>query len=215
MKYNKLFLLLIIAVLLFTACSNSNGHDDQEEVDSAEKPVIYLYPTEKTDVTVKLDYKGELDYTYPTYKDGWQVTAYPDGTLINKEDGDEYSYLFWEGKSKADYDMTKGFVVKGSETEEFLKEKLSYMGLKPKEYNEFIVYWLPRMKNNDYNLITFQGERYTDNAKLTVLPKPDSMLRVFMAYKALDKQIDIEEQELQRFNRYGFTVIEWGGAEIE
>ncbi|MBU3143847.1 hypothetical protein [Clostridium sp. CF012] len=49
--------------------------------------------------------------------------------------------------------MAKGFVVKGSETEKFLQEKLEYLGLTPKEYNEFIVYWLPVMKENKYNLL--------------------------------------------------------------
>lgn len=36
-----------------------------------------------------------------------------------------------------------------------------------------------------------------------------------MVYKPLDKAIDIPEQELEPFEREGFTVIEWGGAEME
>ncbi len=35
------------------------------------KPVIYLYPEEKTEVAVKLDYDGELTATYPDYRNGW------------------------------------------------------------------------------------------------------------------------------------------------
>ena len=64
----------------------------------AEKPVLYLYPEEETGVSVKLDYVGELTVTYPAYEDGWNMTAYPDGTLLDAE-GNEYSYLFWEGVS--------------------------------------------------------------------------------------------------------------------
>ena len=45
-------------------------------------------------------------------------------------------------------DFSRGFVVRGSDTAAFLREKLAYMGLTPREYNEFIVYWLPRMQNN-------------------------------------------------------------------
>ena len=88
------------------------------------------------------------------------------------------------------------------------------MGLTPREYNEFIVYWLPQMQNNAYNLITFQTDVYTKNAKLTITPKPDSMLRVFMAYKALEEPIEIGEPVIEPFVRQGFCVVEWGGAEI-
>lgn len=180
----------------------------------AAKPVIYLYPEEKTDVSVKLDYKGELWSTYPLYNSGWDVTAYPDGKIINKADGLEYSYLFWDGYDNTEYDMSKGFVVKGKDTAEFLQQKLSYMGLNPKEYNEFIVYWLPQMEHNNYNLITFQGDAYTDTAKLDISPEPDSLLRIFMTYKPLEKYQNIDEQQLTPFERKGFTVIEWGGSKI-
>lgn len=180
-----------------------------------DKPVIYLYPEEETDVAVKLDFNGDLICTYPDYGDGWQVTAYPDGRLIDKATGKEYSYLFWEGVSDVEYDMSRGFVVKGEDTAAFLQETLAEIGLTPREYNEFIVYWLPKMQENPYNLITFQTDVYTDNAKLTISPEPDSMLRVFMAYKALEEKIEIEAPVFEPFVRDGFTVVEWGGTEIK
>ena len=105
--------------------------------------------------------------------------------------------------------------MKGSETAKFLEEKLSEIGLNAKEANEFIVYWLPRMQENKYNLITFQTEAYTDVAKLHITPEPDSILRVFMAYKELEEPIEIEEPAIPPFERKGFTVIEWGGAEVK
>ena len=178
------------------------------------KPVIYLYPTEQTDVSVNLTLNGEFTCTYPEIGNGWQVTAQPDGTLTNLKDGREYSYLYWEGELNESYDMSQGFVVKGSDTAAFLQEKLSYMGLTPREYNEFIVYWLPLMQENPYNLITFQGDKYTSQAPLDIQPKPDSVLRVMMAYKPLDKPVDIPEQKLEQFERHGFAVVEWGGCEV-
>lgn len=178
------------------------------------KPVIYLYPEIETEVSVSLELDGALTCTYPTYKNGWNVTAKPNGTLINKDDGREYSYLYWEGIGQNDWDMSKGFVVKGVDTIEFLQEKLEYLGLTPKELNEFIVYWLPHMQNNKYNLITFQTDIYENSAKLDIIPKPDSVLRIFMVYKPLDSFIEIEEPILSKFDRNGFTVIEWGGTEI-
>ena len=213
-----LAVLLVLSCFCFVGCEPEACEDSYEDYDPSgplpEKPVIYLYPEQMTDVEVKLEFNGQLLYTYPAYDNGWNVTAYPDGTLIDKKTGLEYSYLFWEGISNVPYDMSRGFVVKGEGTAAFLQETLAAMGLTPREYNEFIVYWLPRMQDNAYNLITFQTDVYTENAKLTITPKPDSMLRVFMAYQVLEEPIEIEAPEIEPFEREGFCVVEWGGAEV-
>ncbi|MEG0942473.1 MAG: hypothetical protein RSD74_00715 [Angelakisella sp.] len=177
------------------------------------KPVIYLYPEKQTDVTVKLDFKGELWYTYPTLKDGgWNVTAYPDGRLVNKSDGTEHYYLFWDGNSNTMWQQDEGFCVAGKDTEAFLKQKLPLMGLTPREYNDFITFWVPRLISNPYNLITFAGAQYEELAPLTISPAPDSILRVHMVYKPLKEYRAIPEQTLTSFTRKGFTVVEWGGS---
>ena len=183
----------------------------------ADKPVIYLYPEKETDVHVELELtEADLSTTYPKYNNGWDVVAYPDGTLLNKADGTHHKYLFWDAVNcRTRFDFSKGFCVAGSDTESFLKEKLTYMGLTEQEMNEFIVYWLPLMEHNAYNLISFQGEAYTNSAKLNITPTPDSMLRIFMAYVPLDNAVDIEPQQLETFERNGFTVVEWGGTEIK
>ncbi len=179
-----------------------------------EKPVIYLYPEKETEVFVELDYQGKLLCTYPAYRDGWRVLARPDGTLTDLTDGNEYSYLFWDGYDNATYDLSRGYCVKGEDTAAFLREILSQMGLSPREYNEFIVHWLPQMQENPYNLITFQGESYTNIAPLEISPSPDSMLRVFMVWKPLESPIDIDAPTITPFSRRGFTVIEWGGKKL-
>ena len=185
--------------------------------DVAAKPVIYLYPEKETDVHVELELtEAELSTTYPKYNNGWDVTAYPDGNLVNKADGTHHRYLFWDAVNcRTRFDFSKGFCVAGSDTESFLKEKLTYMGLTEDEMNEFIVYWLPLMEHNRYNLISFQSEAYTDSAKLNITPTPDSMLRIFMTYVPLEEAVDIEPQQLSTFERNGFTVVEWGGSKIQ
>ncbi len=175
------------------------------------KPVIYLYPEEKTDVSVKLDLDGAVTCAYPDYRDGWEVTAYPDGTIIDKYDGEEYYCLYWEGKGAADWDMSKGFTVKREDTADFLRSKLKEIGLTPRESNEFIIYWLPELQKNECNFITFQTEAYEKNAKLDISPAPDSLLRVFMVYEPCDPDFAPEPQEFEPFERNGFTVVEWGG----
>ena len=200
-----LFPLCLAALLLLSACREAEAGDA--------KPVIYLYPEEETEVTVRLDYDGTLTCTYPAYEDGWTVTAAPDGTLRD-EAGQTYSYLYWEGVTRTEYDFSRGFCVPGADTAAFLEDALARLGLTRREANEFIVYWLPRMEANPYNLIAFQAEDYTNHARLTVTPEPDSLLRVFMAWKPLEAPAGLPAQELPAVNRTGFTVVEWGGAEL-
>ena len=207
----KYLTILLSALLLLSLC----GCRDLIEPDRpAEKPVIYLYPEEVTDVTVRLDYSGRLTCTYPAYKNGWTVTAAPDGTLTDAS-GQTYNYLYWEGEGTERYDFSRGFCVAGADTAAFLEDALAQLGLTRKEANEFIVYWLPRMEQSPYNLIAFQQEAYTDAAPLTVTPAPDSILRVFMAWQPLEAPVDIPAQTLPAFDRHGFVLVEWGGAEID
>ena len=205
----KVWTLLLSVLVLLTLCACG----PREEMVAEEKPVIYLYPETETRVTVKLDLPGELTCAYPAYDGGWTVTAAPDGTLTD-EHGRTYNYLYWEGEVANGFDFSKGFCVAGSDTAAFLEDALDRLGLTRREANEFLVYWLPRMQDNPYNLIAFQREAYTQSAKLTVSPRPDSVLRVFMAWKPLARPVDVPAQTLPGFERRGFTLVEWGGAEV-
>ena len=216
----KLIAILLASVLLLSlaACDSQEPPATVPEAPPSaapEKPVIYLYPEEETEVHVELDFNGTVTSVYPAYEGGWDVVAKPDGTLADPETGREYYCLFWEGVSYVPYDLSEGFVVAGADMESFLEDVLEKIGLTDKEANEFIIYWLPRMEGNAYNLISFQQEVYTDNAELTVTPTPDTVLRVFMAYQPLEAPADIPAQTLECVQREGFTLVEWGGTEIQ
>ena len=95
-----------------------------------------------------------------------------------------------------------------------MEKTLAEIVLTEKEANEFIIYWLPQMEHNAYNLISFQTDVYEDTAKLEITPEPDSLLRVFMVWKPVEKPAEIEPQTFEPFIRKGFTAIEWGGAKV-
>ena len=78
-----------------------------------------------------------------------------------------------------------------------------------------MVFWLPLMQDNPYNLIAFQSDVYTQNAQLSVDPAPDTLLRVFMARKPLESAVDISTQNLTAPLRTGFTAVEWGGCQVK
>ena len=207
----SVWILLLMSSLALGGCALL----DEPDPDScAEKPVIYLYPEQKEDISVTLALDGTFTCTYPDYRDGWNVTAHPDGQLEDT-DGTQYNYLYWEGELNTEYDFSEGFCVAGEDTAGFLEDALEQLGLSRREANEFLVYWLPQMQDNSYNMISFQQEAYTDHARLTVEPEPDIVIRGFMAWKPLEEKMSIPEQELTAPVRTGFTVVEWGGCRVK
>jgi hypothetical protein len=178
------------------------------------KPLIYLYPNAEIEVSVKLGNSHKISHSYPKYENEWVVRAKPNGDLTYNNR--TYYGLYWEGKNAPTFDTTKGFVVKGSDTITFLEEKLAILGLTEREANEFIIYWLPKLENNPYNFIAFASmEMQNEYMPLEINPKPNTLIRVMMVYKKLDNPIEVREQVLAPTPiRNGFTVVEWGGTEI-
>ncbi len=200
---------MLMVICLLIGCKSEKA----EEV-KAEKPVIYLYPEQEMEARVSLKYDGELICVYPAFdeKNLWKVKAVPEGILTDLN-GQEYNYLYWEGKTRAKYDFSTGYCVKGENTAKFLEEKLEALGLTRREANEFIVYWLPQMEKNPYNVISFQTMAYMEKAELNIEPEPDTVIRVFMAWYGTAEKIEMIEPLIVTPERKGFTVVEWGGSE--
>lgn len=207
------------------------------------KPIIYIYNNNTNNKNLKLSLtldniadKNSL-VLYPladkyTNIDNdsinlvWNITTNEDNT-ITASDNKEYSYIFWEAERGriVDWNNTKGFCIKGEDTLEFLQSTLSEIGLTPKEYNEMIVYWLPLMKDNKYNLITFAGldknDIYYNTTKIELSNENKELdfneLRVFMITQPSDNYVDLEPQEFKTFNRNDntITIVEWGGTQIK
>jgi len=77
------------------------------------------------------------------------------------------------------------------------------------------MYWYPKLQDYPYVQITFAGVDYSQSAPLVIAPQPDSLLRVFMVAKPLERFTEIPEQQLEKFERKGFAVVEWGGTIVE
>ncbi len=216
MKQRKrLILQLLASALLLTSCGQpSEPAHIQGSTAHAEKPVIYLYGYEDQEVKVKLDIDGVMNVTYPKIgaKDTWSFNVHKYG-LLNFSSG-EYRYLFWDADLNTSFTFTKGFCVSGSGTERFLESELGKFGFTPQEKQDFITYWLPQMKGNRYNVISFQTKAYTDVAKLEVTPKPNKLIRIFMSWYPSDTAVSIPAQNLKVPERSGRTVLEWGGAQV-
>ena len=188
------------------------GEVNDTECAGVAKPILYLYPEKETDVTVKFSNPEILETTYPKFNGKWEVKAKSNGDLYDKS-GKYYYALYWDEKKVHSVDFSEGFYVDKDDAIDFLEKKLSYIGLNDKERNEFIMYWLPVMEKNGKNLVYFEltDERESYN-KLLISPKPDSMLRLVIHIKKVDKKVNIPKQSLSKFRRVGFTAVEWGGT---
>ena len=177
------------------------------------KPIIYIYPIEDIDLTIKLGNPNNLLYTYPKYKNEWNVRVSKDGNIYDYDTNRNYYGLYWEGIDNYKLNMIEGFVIKGEDTVKFLEEKLSILGLNDYEINEFIVYWIDKLENNKYNFISFRNiDDINESMPLYFSKKPETLIRVMMDFKALDDYITVKEQVLEKIERKGYTVVEWGGT---
>ena len=181
------------------------------------KPIIYLYPTDETEVSVTLGYEDEITVSYPKYTSGWTVLAQPDSSLVDLSSGRNLYALYYESNAMYRFSVQKdGFVVEKENIVEFLEEKLAILGLNDYEAEEFIIYWLPILQQYEYTYIRFAtADEILANMPLDMVPAPDTLIRVLMTYKGLDNPIDITPQNLITPERTGFTAVEWGGTEIQ
>ncbi len=179
------------------------------------KPVIYLYPKKETEVFVKVG--ADIKESEPIYKtDGWKVTAYPSGKLISN--GVEYDYLFWDGRGMGEYPDYRnyGFLVEQDDVEKTLRLHLSKLGLNDRESNDFLEYWLPLIPESPYVRLTWlKTQDLNKLAPLSVFPKPDTEIRVFLEFEGLSEYNKLIPQKLTSIPRNGFTLVEWGGLLVK
>ena len=210
------FFILTGHKILVQADISTNITQTKEIVSSNEDtPLIYLYPEKETNISIKFINPEDIIYSYPNYTTEWNITATPNGDLTDSSTGDKLYALYYEANTDDSYVFENGFVVKSDESADFLEEKLSKLGLKPKEIEEFIISWLPKLEENEYNLIHFNiKENDETNETLAITPKPNSVANIRMVFTNANETFNIKEQQLTPIKRDGFTVVECGGIYI-
>jgi hypothetical protein len=182
------------------------------------KPVVYLYPEATTRVNVRLELDGALVAHYPALpRDGWTVTASPTGELVDETTGRHHRYLFWEGTSAGfELDPAKAHCVPGDEAAGFMEHACDRFALTDAECGDLVTYWLPKLASNPYSVIQFVDEpTYARYAALHVTPRPDTVIRPFMIFRRSEQPVAVGAPELPQRTRRGFTVVEWGGADLD
>lgn len=179
------------------------------------KPVIYLYPTKPTNVSVKIETQGKITISDPLYENGWNnVLAFPDGKLIYKNKA--YSELFYETDNKKVDAPSSGLVVETKNIQNELYSLTKELGLIKNEQDELVEFWTPRLTalNTKYILISLvdkNTKKKSDNVLIT--PNPDTKIEFILYFKGTDEKINISPLSLPEIpRRVGFTSVEWGGT---
>lgn len=187
---------------------------DYSSLAECAKPVIYLYPQTKQDVSVSVG--ADITKSDPLYpSNGWLVTASPDGILSYQ--GKEYDSLFWEGIGHGQYPNYKdqGVVVPQGEVVSTIQSQLETLGLNQKETHDFLTFWTDKLPQTPYVRLTWlTTEDMNSLAPLTVHPRPDTAIRVFLESEGLYQPKQLTPQKLTAIQRHGFTLVEWGGLLI-
>ncbi len=183
------------------------------------KPVIYLYPEDTTAVEVSVVPKGNFTFTYPDISRGWNYTCTPQGTI---HDGEKtYPYLFWEAEFTFDpkvLEPNSGVILSGKKITPFLEAQLTQFGMTSSERADFITYWGPLLQNKTNLYIYFLFDEKCDAlASLKINPEPTQISRFYVIWAEVpaDYAPDLEPQKVPQMQRDGFTVLEWGGVEID
>lgn len=181
--------------------------EDGEPSFPVKKPAIYLYPTQKSSITVSLRVNGTITKTIPPYNDGWNIVANPDGKLAG-----DYDYLFYEADLKTVSLPNEGWIVAYGELNRWFDLHLVQLGLNTKEKQQFIEYWMNELPSAPYYKIQLLDEPFlSNNMALAITPKPDALLRLNFYFTPLQQAASIKEPRIKPFIRKGFTAVEWGG----
>ena len=215
-KQKKLMLIpVLVFIILFIMLYYVYINVKNRRYPVDEKPIIYIYPEEKIELSIKLKNDELLYNTYPNYDNGWDVIVDEDGNIYDKKTNRNYYALYYDSKDETKINEKEGFIVYKDDLVSFLEEKLELLGLNEREINEFIIYWLPQLNKNDYNYIRFRTtEEVNKYMPIDISIKPDTLIRVYMDYKKASKNDNVTPQKLEKAKRNGFTIVEWGGREL-
>ena len=174
-----------------------------------DKPNLYLYPTETTNVTVTLDlnYGCEVTQSIPEYCDGWTVEVTPEG-LINGQ----YRYLFYEAEIPHRFPMVEGWSVASESLENFFNSTLASYGLTDAETYDFVDYWTTHLPPAPYYAIypLTSAESIDPLVGLDISPTPETMFRLWFVISPENAPLSLPQPEILPVVREGFTAVEWG-----
>lgn len=175
-----------------------------------DKPNIYLYPEEETQMDVEIDFPkgGKITVSDPPYVEGWNnITVNPDGKINGKHD-----FLFYESATSEFEIPEAGWIIPQTDLKEFFINNMEKTGFEGREIDDFIQFWIPIFKEHKYyEIYPLYQKELDEKIQLKFSKKPDSMQRLIYIVKGReDGNLKLSEPVIPAFERKGFVVAEWG-----
>lgn len=199
------------AIVSLTAMNGSNTNvltDTIWEWAIVYKPNIYLYPTETMNLCVSINFPkgGKVIHSIPDYSLGWCVNIEPSGKINNS-----YDYLFYESVQPNIWQHEKGWCIAKDNLEPFFTNNMQERGFAPNEINDFISYWIPILKTSPFYKIYPQEKSNIEQLiNLDFSKQPQVFYRLYYVIEPVEESVSITEPKSTRFEREGFTAVEWG-----
>jgi hypothetical protein len=207
---NMVFLAMLIPGFTMLSSCKPEKEDDPNDSMVVYKPNIYIYPTEKTQLSLQISFplSGKILASIPEYGNGWSVTVDTNGRI-----DDKYNYLFYESSQPDVWQTEKGWLVKKGDLRQFFLTNMGNYGFRFSEIKDFVTFWVPRLTEYEWYEI-YPQESATINTviKFDWSKKPDNILRLFYVIRGAHSNsgITLTEPVITKFKREGFFVTEWG-----
>lgn len=176
-------IILMSSISYFNCQKNSKSITGVNEADTTNngglivrKPNIYIYPTEKIDLTVRLKFPngGKIIDSSPKYLNGWNIQVNPSGVINN-----QYQYLFYEARIPEILQRRSGWLKKGEDLEYFFEQNLSDLSFSEKEILDFLEYWIPLFEvDKIYIIYPHYSKELSDIIEINFSIPPDNIIRV-------------------------------------
>jgi hypothetical protein len=187
-----------------------------------EKPVIYLYSETEQPFNLKIKTDADLQFTYPSYENGWKGTTSKNGTI--RMNGSSYPYLFWDASLSVEslkLNWQGADQIQGTQVIDYLTSQLDYLGMNEKEKTDFITYWGPRMQQMKYvQVLWIQNDAINPIASLDMDITPAfTQNRVYIIFQEINGLIDetlpLKRKVLKPIEKTKNYLLEWGGIEVQ
>lgn len=208
-----IFTAVSILFFLFTIqCSSSTEPSDESDSTSTgplvRKPNIYIYPESSINLSISIKFPngGRVIKAIPSYNNGWDITVDKSGKIDSN-----YDYLFYECTAPDLYQYKKGWRVGHDSLTAFFRINLKRTGFTEKEIQDFVEYWIPKLKSDEYIIYPQYSEDLKNIVVLKFSEEPDNLIRLFYIIQGsmgLDKELLLPD--IPEFDRSGFHVAEWG-----
>lgn len=192
-----------------TDCINDWQKKGYPSYEACEACPIYIYTDKTRPVHIETSAKI-FNANIKPQPDGWRLLAREDGTLVSL-DGQQFSSLRFDLKTKVPTRPTNGWVVSQNKIEEKLVEYAKLVGLEGKELDDFISFWQENLPSSPYYFIShFTGADAAAFLPLLVDPQPDRLVNIVFYLKKLDGPYFAKSYHPNNsIKREGYTVVSW------